>query len=45
MLDPIADRLYIFAVLLGLALRDIIPWWLVISCWSAEVMIALLIPR
>ena len=29
MLDPIADRLYILAVLLGLALRGIIPWWLV----------------
>jgi cardiolipin synthase len=44
MLDPIADRLYIFAVLLGLALRDIIPWWLVIILLSRELMIALLIP-
>ena len=30
MLDPIADRLYILAVLIGLALREIIPWWLVV---------------
>ena len=30
MLDPIADRLYILAVLIGLALRAIIPWWLVV---------------
>ncbi|HLS46446.1 MAG TPA: CDP-alcohol phosphatidyltransferase family protein [Ornithinicoccus sp.] len=28
-LDPIADRLYIASTLLGLAWRDIIPWWLV----------------
>jgi len=29
LLDPIADRLYILSTLLGLAWRDIIPWWLV----------------
>ena len=29
LLDPFADRLYIVATLLGLALRGIIPWWLV----------------
>jgi cardiolipin synthase (CMP-forming) len=28
-LDPAADRLYIAATLVGLAVRDIIPWWLV----------------
>jgi cardiolipin synthase len=28
-LDPLADRLYIAATLLGLALRSLIPWWLV----------------
>ena len=44
MLDPIADRLYIFAVLIGLSLREIIPWWLVIVLLGREVMIALLIP-
>ncbi|KRF11567.1 CDP-diacylglycerol--glycerol-3-phosphate 3-phosphatidyltransferase [Nocardioides sp. Soil797] len=27
-LDPVADRLYILAVVFGLAMRDIIPWWL-----------------
>src|SRR3954447_13320253 len=26
-LDPVADRLYILAVVIGLAVRDIIPWW------------------
>jgi cardiolipin synthase (CMP-forming) len=44
MLDPIADRLYILAVLLGLALREIVPWWLVVIVIGRDVMIALLIP-
>jgi len=26
LLDPAADRLYIFAALLGLAWRDLVPW-------------------
>nr|WP_269326790.1 CDP-alcohol phosphatidyltransferase family protein [Kineosporia mesophila] len=30
MLDPIADRLYILTTLLGLAYREVIPWWLVL---------------
>src|SRR3954470_2598181 len=29
-LDPVADRLYILAVLVGLGLRDIIPWWVML---------------
>jgi cardiolipin synthase (CMP-forming) len=28
-LDPAADRLYIAATLIGLAVRGVIPWWLV----------------
>ncbi len=28
LLDPAADRLYIAATLVALAVRDIIPWWL-----------------
>jgi cardiolipin synthase (CMP-forming) len=44
MLDPIADRLYILAVLIGLALRDIVPWWLVVIVVGRDVAIALLIP-
>ena len=27
-LDPLADRLYILATLVGLVLRQVIPWWL-----------------
>jgi len=30
LLDPAADRLYIFAALIGLAVRGILPWWLVV---------------
>ena len=44
MLDPIADRLYILAVLIGLALREIVPWWLVVIVIGRDVMIASLIP-
>ena len=28
-LDPVADRLYIAATIIALAVREIIPWWLV----------------
>ena len=28
LLDPLADRLYIAATIVALAIRDIIPWWL-----------------
>ena len=31
MLDPAVDRLYILAALVGLALRDIVPWWAVVA--------------
>ena len=30
LLDPAADRLYIFAALIGLAWRELVPWWLVV---------------
>jgi cardiolipin synthase (CMP-forming) len=44
LLDPAADRLYIFSTLLGLALQDVIPWWLVILLVSRDVLVALTIP-
>lgn len=28
LLDPLVDRLYILATLVGLVLRNVIPWWL-----------------
>jgi cardiolipin synthase len=44
MLDPVADRFYILATLVGLAIRDIIPWWLVVILVARDCAIALLIP-
>jgi cardiolipin synthase len=44
MLDPIADRLYIMAVVVCLALRELVPWWLVVGLVARDVMISLLVP-
>jgi len=44
MLDPVADRFYILATLLGLAIRHIIPWWLVVILVARDCVIALLVP-
>lgn len=43
-LDPIADRLYILAVVIGLALRDIIPWWLAVALPLRDVFLFSLVP-
>ena len=43
-LDPIADRLYIFAIILGLAFRGVLPWVLVAVLILRDVMLATLIP-
>lgn len=39
LLDPLADRLYIIATIVGLALRSIIPWWLVVVLLAREVFV------
>ena len=46
-LDPTADRLYIAATLAGLAIRAIIPWWLVGVLVARELVlgVALLVLR
>lgn len=44
MLDPLVDRLYIAAVLVGLALRQFIPWWLVILLALRDILLLLLLP-
>jgi cardiolipin synthase len=38
-LDPAADRAYIAATLAGLAIRGIIPWWLVAVLASRELVL------
>lgn len=43
-LDPVADRLYILAVVVGLGLRDIIPWWLAIVLPLRDVFLFSLVP-
>ncbi|WP_262852518.1 CDP-alcohol phosphatidyltransferase family protein [Mumia quercus] len=43
-LDPVADRLYILAVVFGLAMRDIIPWWLALLLPLRDIMLFALVP-
>jgi cardiolipin synthase len=43
-LDPVADRLYILAVGIGLALRDIIPWQLAVALPMRDVFLFSLVP-
>jgi cardiolipin synthase len=42
LLDPAADRLFIFAALLGLSVRGILPWWLAAIIIGRDVMLAVL---
>ena len=39
-LDPMADRAYILATLIGLAIRGIVPWWLVVLLAARDIMMA-----
>ena len=43
LLDPVADRLYIASTLLGLAWREIVPWWLVAVLVAREVFMAVVV--
>lgn len=43
-LDPLVDRLTIAATLLGLALRSLIPWWLVGVLVLRELVLLALVP-
>ncbi|MGV8851589.1 MAG: CDP-alcohol phosphatidyltransferase family protein [Rhodoglobus sp.] len=42
LLDPAADRLFIFAALIGLAARNVIPWWLFFVIVAREIMLVAL---
>jgi cardiolipin synthase len=42
LLDPAADRLFIFAALVGLAIRGIIPWWLLAIIVGRDVVLLVL---
>jgi cardiolipin synthase len=42
LLDPAADRLYIFAAIIGLASRELVPWWIVAVIVGRDVLLLLL---
>jgi cardiolipin synthase len=42
LLDPAADRLFIFAALIGLAIRDVIPWWLFVVIVARDLVLLIL---
>lgn len=44
LLDPVADRLYILATLIGLAVREIVPWWLVALLVVRDLVLVGLVP-
>jgi cardiolipin synthase len=43
-LDPVADRLYILAAVIGLLYRDIIPWWVAVVLVSRDLFLWCLVP-
>ena len=45
LLDPLADRLYILATLVGLVLRHVIPWWLGALIVGRDVVVGAVLPR
>lgn len=43
-LDPLADRLFIFVTLIGLAWREVVPLWLVLVIVARDVLLAATVP-
>lgn len=43
-LDPMADRLFIAVTLIGMAVRDLIPWWLVLVVFARDAVVGALLP-
>ena len=43
-LDPAADRLYIFATIIALTLRHIVPWELAVALVARDALLALTLP-
>lgn len=44
LLDPVADRLYILATLIGLVLRHVIPLWLAVLIIGRDLVLACTLP-
>jgi cardiolipin synthase (CMP-forming) len=43
-LDPVADRMYILSTVIGLGMRDIIPWWVAILLPARDAFLWCLVP-
>lgn len=43
-LDPVADRLFILVTLVGLAWRELVPWWVVAAVLARDLMLTSLVP-
>lgn len=43
-LDPSADRLFIAVTLIGMAVRSMIPWWLVVVIFARDALVGVLLP-
>jgi cardiolipin synthase len=43
-LDPVADRLYILSTVIGLAVRDVIPWWVAVILPARDAFLWCLVP-
>ena len=44
MRDPIADRLYIFAIVVALLVRGVVPLWIVVALAARDLMLLCLVP-
>lgn len=44
LLDPVADRCYVLAVVLGMAARGVIPWWFAVLLPLRDVLLLGLVP-
>lgn len=44
LLDPLADRLYIFATIIALTLRHIVPWWFAAALVARDVALLAIPP-
>ncbi|OHU19325.1 CDP-diacylglycerol--glycerol-3-phosphate 3-phosphatidyltransferase [Mycobacteroides franklinii] len=44
LLDPAADRLYMVTTPIAFAIRDIVPWWIVIALMARDLILTLGLP-
>ncbi|MGC2651999.1 MAG: CDP-alcohol phosphatidyltransferase family protein [Mycobacterium sp.] len=44
LLDPAVDRLYMITVPIALALREMVPWWIVVTLLARDALLAATLP-